>query len=47
VWSEESAFLNSKNKTFIDGFSLILRGVSSPQEEAEKLIVKFGVPDGI
>jgi hypothetical protein len=36
-----------KNKTFIDGFSEILRGVSTPQEEAEKLVVKFGFPDGI
>lgn len=47
VWSHESGFLNQKNKLLVEGLQALCQELSDPKEAAERLIVKFGVPDGI
>jgi hypothetical protein len=45
VWSHESGFLNQKNTLLIDSLKALCQQLSDPKEAAERLIVKFGVPE--
>lgn len=47
VWSHETGFLNRQNTTFMDGLQQLFQSLGDSEAEPEKLLVKFGVPDGI
>jgi hypothetical protein len=46
VWSHETGFLNRKNRRLMEGLGEIFQELPDPQLAVQRLIDKFGVPDG-